>query len=97
MKGYIIPIAIALGLLRPGFIFWEMNRHVSMSYQAVCHLLVGGLFAAYYGRQDVWARFPQRTLFPPSWRDDWMFNTAFGLSVAEIVCAAFTIGLKVIR
>lgn len=55
MKLTIILLAVVLGLLRPVFVFRTFNHHISQSYQAVAHILVGALFATWWLTGGPWA------------------------------------------
>lgn len=48
VRTVLILLAWIVAFLRPFFIAHEFNRHVSMSYQAVAHILVGILIANWY-------------------------------------------------
>jgi dipeptide/tripeptide permease len=80
MKRIVIALSIIVALLRPVFIFVAVNHHVAQSYQAVAHLLVGGLFATWWVSED---------------KNDWALQTALALTVVEVSCAAITVVLKV--
>ena len=42
-----------MAIVRPFLIFYELNEHIQSSYEALAHILVGGLFAAYFTNRRV--------------------------------------------
>lgn len=96
MKPFVLILSLVVALFRPLLIFVEVNEHVQSSYEAVAHLLVGGLFAAYLTARTCIATEPakygQRQLLEE--RYGYMLRTAFGLTAVEIVCAAVTIAIR---
>lgn len=43
-----------VGVIRPFLIGRELNEHLQKSYEAVAHILVGGLFAAWWVGDIEW-------------------------------------------
>lgn len=90
MKPYVIALAIAIGAFRPVLIFVDFNPHIEASYQAMAHLLVGGLLGAHLGYRKH-ERFGE-----PLWSVDydWLIVTFWALTAVEVICAGITIFQK---
>lgn len=83
---------LAVTAVRPVPIFVELNEHLQSSYEAVAHLLVGGLFGAYF----VSRKFLDK--HGGSYGDAvnllWM---AMGMTAVEIVCAVISVAYGVLK
>lgn len=91
LKALVILVAIAVGLFRPVLIFAQFNEHLEASYQAIAHILVGGLFAWHYATVCEWRRYGEWANARP--REIWL-TLACALTCIEIVCFAITLLLK---
>lgn len=100
MKPFVILLAIAVGLFRPVLLFVEFGPHVDAGYQALAHLLVGGLIGAWYLVPAPEFRTPlDRTvgLVPVlllaafCQRPHWQIRLASALTWVEIICATIKI------
>lgn len=80
MKPTVLIVSFLVMVLRPVFLFVEINQHLSQGYQAIAHLLVGGLFAAWWVGGEKWSK-------------DWKFEVAANLSLVEGVCFIATVFL----
>jgi hypothetical protein len=86
MKASIFLVSIAVAIFRPFLIFYEVNEHLQSSYEALAHILVGGLFAAYFANRRVFKQ-PGGNAFVKYEDFGYMLWMAIGLSVVETVCA----------
>jgi ABC-type Mn2+/Zn2+ transport system permease subunit len=86
MKASILIISIVVAVFRPFLIFYDVNEHLKTSYEAVSHILVGGLLAAFFANRRVFKQ-PGGAAFVQYKDFAYMLWAAIGISVVEIVCA----------
>lgn len=89
MKPFVLILSLAVALFRPVLLFVEVNEHLQSSYEAVAHLLVGGLFTAGWLAEGWLVEVDD--IQEGRW---WCFQVAVGLTVVEIVCAGITIAIR---
>lgn len=93
MKRFMIAIAAVVTVLRPLLMFAELNPHVAKSYEAIAHLIVGGLlFGMYWHRRGLimggWSREYAKK------QTAWMVEASTLLIVAEVLCATAKVLLR---
>lgn len=88
MRSFTILLASIVALLRPMFLFETFNPHVTASYQAVAHFLVGGLFAVGYTNRNLSRRLLSNNPIAFSVDDlsSWTITAAWLLTAIEVVC-----------
>lgn len=77
MKPLVIALSIFLAIVRPIIIFHPLGHHLQHSYEACCHLLVGGLYGSWYNGAS----------------DFWQIWTALALTGWEIVCVLMSVAI----
>jgi hypothetical protein len=97
MKLFILVLAVILSLIRPVLIFKTIGKHASQSYQALAHLLVGGLVGAWIileGNLSVVNILGGILLGAFAESAPWQIRTASMMTLVEIVCAVLTVVRK---
>lgn len=89
MKPFVLILSLVVALFRPVLLFVEVNEHVQSSYEAVAHILVGGLFGAYFASRKYLDK--HGGAYGDALNLLWM---AMWLSAVEIVCFGITIAIR---
>lgn len=92
MKPLLILLCLAVAAFRPVLLFVEVGPHVQGSYEAVAHLLVGGLAGAWLMHRHaarVWRHVPyleEQILYAQN--RYWLRLSFWLLAAVELVCVA---------
>lgn len=97
MKCAVILTALIVAVIRPFLLFYDIGQHAQSSYEAIAHLLVGGLIGVWavtrlrFSIFDVVGSLLMAFAIP---EHRWEIRTASALTVIEIVCAAVGVAMK---
>jgi hypothetical protein len=101
MRGFAVKPAVIIACLlvaafRPVLLFVDFNSHVEVGYQAVAHMLVGGLLAVGYtlrwlGKRTLSSNEANAIIDDIS---NWTMTAGWSLTAVEVICAGITIARK---